>query len=114
MDREHLELIGLICGLLGVILGPGGVFYLLFKRGINGTVESVKGIEKTLSKVSGLQNMDHETLVKVGSALEAIQQAQKHYHRLVDENVKSIVKIQTRCEALHAEWFKHIMPDKEG
>jgi hypothetical protein len=98
---DHLTLIGAIAGVLGVAVGPGGVFYFLVKRGLNGSVRAIERTDKTVSHISKIQVVDHDRLLGVMAALDQIQETNRHYYRIVDEHTKNIVQIQSRCDLLH-------------
>lgn len=98
---DNLTVAGIVASLIGVAVGPGGVFYFLVKRGLNGSVQAVERMDRTLGRISAIQSMDHDSLTKAVTALEQIKQENRHYHKMTDQHARDIVAIQSRCDLLH-------------
>lgn len=111
---DQVTIAGAVVALLGVALGPGGVFYFLVKRGLNGAVQAIERTDKTVGKIAAVQTLDHDRLVQAVTTLDALKEEQKHYNTLVDRNTKAIIAVQSRCEVLHKEQMRGRTTQQEG
>lgn len=105
-QMDAITIGGVILGVVSLAVGPGGVFYFLVKKGLNGTVAAIERTDKTVGKMSALQNMDHDRITQAVTTLEQIKNENHYYHKLVDEHTKAIVAVETRCEVLHRDHLK--------
>jgi hypothetical protein len=99
--------IAVILGLVGLALGPGGVFFVLVKKSLNGTVQSIERMDRTINKMSACQNLDHDSLTKAVAALEDLRVASSRYHSKVDQQAITLNGMRIRCEMLHRDWAVH-------
>jgi hypothetical protein len=99
--------VAVIVALIGIALGPGGVFFVLVKKSLNGTVQSIERMDKTINKMSACQNIDHDALTKAVAVLEDLRLESGRYHAKVDRNTITLNGMRIRCEMLHRDWQLH-------
>lgn len=90
-------------GLVGLALGPGGVFYFLVKKGLNGSVEAIDRMEKQTSKISAIQNMDHDQITTMSANLSTLAKEFSRTQRKTDLHETQLASMRARCDLLHRE-----------
>ena len=90
-----------ITAIVSAVLGPGGVFFLLVRKAINGGAEAIHRVERNVSEIKVVQRADHDTLTTVVGKLDAIKGAQDEYHPIVNKHSVQIGQLRERCDLIH-------------
>lgn len=102
----------MIGSVVGVILGPGGVFFLLVRKAINGSSEAIHRVETSVGTISEVQAEDHDTLIRAVTTLEAMKSDEVDYKRLVERHSLAIERIVQRCDLIHGS--RPTVPPRAG
>jgi hypothetical protein len=100
---DKVQIITSVAGLIGLAVGPGGVFYFMVKKGLNGSLDAVARMDRSIAKISSTQDKDHDTLTKTCATLEVIGGESARYHRVVERNTLAIAAVKTRCDIFHRD-----------
>ena len=96
------SLLATIVGVVGFAVGPGGVFYFLVKRGLNGSVESLNRMDRSIDKISRTQDRDHDALTRAVNTLDSISEESSRCHQQSERNARDIATARARCDILHS------------
>lgn len=108
------EIIGGIVAVVGMAVGPGGVFYFLVKKGLNGSMEAVFRTEKKVEEIQKDLKKDHDSLTIAVEGLRMVVVKAEHLEMETTATRNEMIRLRTVLDLYHGRRSPHPQLKGEG